>query len=136
MYDQMFDAYRKASESWLQAQQDMFKQGGQSWMSSPSNAAGGGPDWNRALQKRYLELAVEILNRQRESLDTIYRSAIHLMEQTSKISEAKSPEEFRGLVENAWREWFESIKSQSESQFRDAQTWAGKSLELVKGAQA
>ena len=103
MYDQMFDAYRRASESWMQVQQDMFKTGGQPWMSS-ANAAGGGPDWNRTLQKRCLELTVELLNRQRESLDTIYKSAIHMLEQTSKISEAKSPEEFRRLVEDAWRE--------------------------------
>ena len=133
MYDQMFDAYRRASESWMQVQQDMLKTGGQPWMSS-GNAAGG--DWNRTLQKRCLELTVELLNRQRESLETIYKSAIHLLEQTSKISEAKSPEDFRRLVEDAWRGWFESIKSQSETQFREAQTWAGKSLELVKGAQA
>jgi len=136
MYDQMFEAYRKASESWMQAQQDLLKTGGQQWMPSMPNAGGGIPDWNRTLQKRCVELTIEILNRQRESLETIYKSAIHLLEQASKISEAKSPEEFRRLVEDAWRNWFESVKSQSETQFRDAQTWAGKSLELVKGAQA
>ena len=117
----------------MQVQQDMLKTGAQPWMSS-GNAAGG--DWNRTLQKRSLELTVELLNRQREALETIYKSAIHMLEQTSKISEAKSPEEFRRMVEDAWREWFESLKSQSETQFREAQTWAGKSLELVKGAQA
>jgi hypothetical protein len=136
MYEQMFEAFRKASESWMQAQQDLYKTGTQQWMPSLPNAAGGATDWNRTLQKRCVELTIEILNRQRESLETIYKSAIHLLEQTSKISEAKSPEEFRRLVEDAWREWFESVKSQSETQFRDAQTWAGKSLELVKGAQA
>lgn len=136
MHDQMFEAYRKASESWLQVQQDMLKGGAQQWMSSSSASAGGATDWNHTLQKRCLELTVEILNRQRDLLDTIYRSAIHMLEQTSRISEAKSPEEFRRLVEDAWRKWFETVKSQSETQFRDAQTWAGKSLELVKGAQA
>jgi len=29
MYDQMFEAYRKASESWMQLHQDMFKQDAQ-----------------------------------------------------------------------------------------------------------
>jgi hypothetical protein len=134
MYDQLFDAYRRASESWMQVQQDMLKTGAPPWLSAPNTAGGG--DWNRTFQKRCLELTVELLNRQRESLDTIYKSAIHLLEQASKISEARSPEEFRRLVEDAWRTWFESIKSQSETQFREAQTWAGKSLELVKGAQA
>jgi hypothetical protein len=136
MYDQMFDAYRKASESWMQIHQDMIKHGAQQWMATPPPTAGVSADWNTTVPKRYLELTIEILNRQRESFDTIFRSAIHLIEQTSRISEAKSPDEFRRLVEDAWRGWFDSVKSQSESQFRDAQTWAGKSLELVKGAQA
>jgi hypothetical protein len=135
MYDQMFEAYRKASESWLQVHQDVIKNGAQQWMSSP-NAAGVATDLQRTLHKRGLELTVEILNRHRETLDTIYKSAIHLLEQTSRMSEAKSPEEFRRLGEDAWRDWFESVKGQSETQFRDVQTWAGKSLELVKGAQA
>jgi hypothetical protein len=135
MYDQMFDAYRKASESWLQVHQDMIKNGAQQWMSSP-NAAGAATDLHGTLHKRGLELTVEILNRHRETLDTIYKSVIHLLEQTSRMSEAKSPEDFRRLSEDAWRDWFESVKSQSETQFRDVQTWAGRSLELVKGAQA
>jgi hypothetical protein len=136
MFDQMFDAYRKASESWLQVHQDMLKQGGLQWMSSSPTNAAGAADWNRTLQRRGVELLVEFLNRNRESLDMVYRSMIHLLEQTSRMSEAKSPEEFRRLVEDAWRSWFESVKSQSETQFRDVQTWAGRSLELVNGAQA
>ena len=136
MYDQMFEAYRKASESWMQIHQDMVKHGAQQWMASPTHPAGVAADWSTNFQKRSLDLMVEILNRHRESLDTIYKSTIHLLQQASKISEAKSPEEFRRLVEDAWRGWFESVKSQSETQFRDVQTWAGRSLELVKGAQA
>jgi hypothetical protein len=133
MYEQIFDAYRRASESWLQVHQDMFRP--QQWlMSSSSNGVGG--DWNKTFQKRCLELAVEILNRQRESVDTIYKSMVHLLEQTSRISEARSPDEYRRLVEDVWRDWFESMKSQSETQFRDVQSWAGKSLEIVKSAQA
>jgi hypothetical protein len=135
MYDQMFEAYRKAAESWLELHQDMIKNGAQQWMSSP-NTAGAATDLQRTLHKRGLQLAVELLNRHRETLDTIYKSTIHLLEQTSRMSEAKSPEEFRRLGEDAWRDWFESVKSQSETQFRDVQTWAGKSLELVNDAQA
>ena len=136
MFDQMFDAYRKASESWLQVHQDMLKHSGQQWMSSSPTNAAGAADWNRTLQRRGVELLVEFLNRNRESLDMVYRSMIHLLEQTSRMSEAKSPEEFRRLVEDAWRSWFESVKTQSETQFRDVQTWAGRSLELVNGEQA
>jgi hypothetical protein len=136
MYDQLFETYRKTSESWLQMQQDMFKNVVQQWLSATPNAAGVASDWNRTFQKRWIELAVEILNKHRESIDAMYRSVIQLIEQSSRVSEAKSSEEYRRIVEEMWRKWFESVKTQSESQFRDVQNWAGKSLEIVQSAQA
>ena len=136
MYDQLFETYRKTSESWLQMQQDMFKNVVQQWLSATPNAAGVASDWNRTFQKRWIELAVEILNKHRESIDAMYRSVIQLIEQSSRMSEAKSSEEYRRIVEEMWRKWFESVKTQSESQFRDVQNWAGKSLEIVQSAQA
>jgi hypothetical protein len=136
MFDQLFDTYRKTSESWLQAQQEMFRNVTQQWLSTPPGATAAGSEWNRALQKRWLDLAVEIMNRHRESIDTMYRSVIQVVEQTSRMSEAKSTEEYRRGVEDLWRTWFESVKSQSESQIRDVQNWAGKSLEIVQGAGA
>jgi hypothetical protein len=136
MYDQLFETYRKTSESWLQMQQDMFKNVVQQWLSATPHTAGVASDWNRTFQKRWMELAVEILNKHRESIDAMYRSVIQLIEQSSRMSEAKSAEEYRRVVEEMWRKWFESVKSQSESQFRDVQNWAGKSLEIVQNAQA
>ena len=136
MYDQMFETYRKTSESWLQMQQDMFKNVVQQWLSATPHTAGVASDWNRTFQKRWMELAVEILNKHRESIDAMYRSVIQLIEQSSRMSEAKSAEEYRRVVEEMWRKWFESVKTQSESQFRDVQNWAGRSLEIVQSAQA
>jgi hypothetical protein len=136
MYEQLFEAYRKASESWLQVHQDVFKHGAQQWMTGPPNVAGVASDWGRSFQRRCVELATEILNRHRESIDTVYRSAIHLLEQAARMTDVKTPDEYRRVLETWWRDWFESVKSQSETQFRDVQNWAGKSLEIVKNAQA
>jgi hypothetical protein len=136
MYEQIFETYRKSSESWLQMQQDMFRNVAQQWLSTPPSTAGMATDFNRNVQKRWMELAIEILNRHRESLDTTYQSLIQLVEQTSKMSDVKSSDEYRRVVEEAWRKWFETVKSQSETQFRDVQNWAGKSMEIVQGAQA
>jgi hypothetical protein len=136
MYEQIFETYRKSSESWLQMQQDMFRNVAQQWLTTPPSTAGMATDFHRNVQKRWMELAIEILNRHRESLDTTYRSLIQLVEQTSKMSDVKSSDEYRRVVEEAWRKWFETVKSQSETQFRDVQTWAGKSLDIVQSAQA
>jgi hypothetical protein len=136
MYDQLFETYRKTSESWLQMQQDMFRNVVQQWMSTPPNAAGVATDLNRTFNKRWMELAVEVLNRHRESIDAIYRSLIQVMEQMSRMTEVKSSEEYRRVAEDLWRKWFETVKTHSESQFRDVQNWAGKSMEIVQSAQA
>src|SRR6185312_4207951 len=135
MSDQMFDTFRKASESWLKMQQDLFQTGGPSSFFMPPQGSGLSPDWARNAQKRCLNLATEMLERQRESLDALFRSTINLLQQTSQISESKSPEDYRRATEDLWRKWFESVKSHSETQFRDVQTFAGKSLEIVQSAQ-
>jgi hypothetical protein len=135
MNDQMFDTFRKASESWLKMQQDLFQNGAPASLFAPQQGAGAAPEWARNAQKKYIDLATEILERQRESLDALFRSSINLLQQTSQISEAKSSEDYRRATEDLWRKWFESVKSHSETQFRDVQTFAGKSLEIVQSAQ-
>src|SRR5262245_30695760 len=65
MFDQLIDGVRKASESSLQMQQEMFKQ----WtrlFSGPTHEAGVQADWGRNVQKRWVELGVETLHRHRE----------------------------------------------------------------------
>jgi hypothetical protein len=136
MYDQLFETYRKTSESWLQMQQDLFRNMMQQWLAASPTATGAATDMGRGFQKRFLDLAIEILNRQRQSLDATYKSAIEILEQSTRVTESKTAEEYRRGVEDLWRRWFESVKTQSESQFRDVQNWAGKSLEIVQNAQA
>jgi hypothetical protein len=136
MYDQMFDSYRKASESWLQMQQELLKNVVHPPLSAPGAGGGAAADWTRNVQKRGTELAVEILNRQRVSTEALYKSVIALLERSAQISEAKSPEDYRRVTEELWKTWFETVTSQSETQFRDIQNFAGLSLEIARGAQA
>ncbi len=136
MYDQLFDSYRTASESWLQMQQGLFKNAGQQPLSASAAGAGPAADWARNVQKRGTELAVEILNRQRESIETLYKSAIQLLERSAQVTEAKSADDYRRATEELWKKWVESVTTQSETQFRDVQNFAGLSLEIARGAQA
>jgi hypothetical protein len=135
MFEQIFDSVRKASEQSVQLQQEMLKQWTQQWMSIP-NQPGGGTEWGRAFQKRWAELSLEILKKQRESLDAAYASGIQLIEQSFRASEAKSPDDYRQMMEDIWRKIFESFKDRSESQFRDFQKWSEKSAEIVQDARS
>ena len=136
MFDQVFESFRKASESSLQIQQDMFKHWSQQWLSAPPSAADASTEWSRTFQKRWLQLLLEALNGHRESLDSAYRSGIQLIEQTFRVSEAKSTEDYRRMTEDIWRKLFETVKAQSDTQIREFQTWAAKSLEMVQTAQS
>ena len=136
MFDQMIDGVRKASESSLQMQQEMFKQWTRLFSGPGTNAGAQGADFGKASQKRWLELCVEMLNRHREAVDGIYKSGIQLIEQSFQVGEAKSPDEYRRIVEDLWRKLFDLQKEQSESQFRDFQTFYEKSAALVQDARA
>jgi hypothetical protein len=134
MLDQMFDTFRKASESSLQMQQEMFKQWAQQWPTMPLNAAGVSADWVRTFQKRWIDFETGLLNKHRESLDTMYKSGIHFIEQSFRLTEAKSPEDYRRMVEELWRKVFTVYKDQSESQLRDFQKAVEEWFEMVPKA--
>jgi hypothetical protein len=135
MFDQLIDGARKASESTTQMQQEMFKQ----WtrmFTGTAHEAGATGEWGRTSQKRWVDLAVDMLNRHREGLDAMYRAGIALIESTVSVAAAKSPEDYRRNVEEIWRKLFDLQKQQSESQLRDFQTFYEKSSAIVQDARA
>ena len=136
MFDLMFDMYRKASESGLQMPLDLMKQWTQQWAPASSNVAGASTEWGRTFQKRWSDLLIESLNKHRESFDATYRSGIQLIEQTFRVSEAKSSDDYRRVTEDLWRKLLDILREQSETQLRDFQSLAAKSLEIQKSATA
>ena len=135
MFDQVFESFRKASESSLQAQQDFFKGWLQQWPSTPFTAAGAAGDWGD-VQKRWQEAATEALNKHRSLLDTTYKSSIDLLEQSFRFSEARSPEDLRRLSEEFWRKLTETFKAQSESQYRELRNATEKWIDKAQSARA
>src|SRR5262245_55178137 len=65
MFEQLFENFRKASESSLRAQQDLFKQWFQQWPAPPSSPSAAVPEWSAGFQKRWAETATEGLNKHR-----------------------------------------------------------------------
>ena len=124
MFDKMFETFRKTAEQSLKAQQDMFKQWTQPFPFTPfgpQSAAGMASDWNETVQKRWLETTTEALNNHREFLNSLYRSGIQALEQSFRVTSAKSPEDYQRLLEDFWKKMTESFKEQSEAQMREFQ---------------
>jgi hypothetical protein len=130
MLDQVMESFRKASESSLQMQQDIFKRWSQQWFASPTGNGVGG-EMGGSLQRRSVDLAIEALNKHRESLEGTYRSSIQVLEQAFRVSEARSPDDARRMVEELWRNVMAIMKEQSESQFREMMRWTEKLFEAA-----
>jgi hypothetical protein len=130
MFEQISDSYRKATESSLQTQQDMFKQWAQQWPSKQSRVAGPSQELSEECQKRWRVALTEALDSHRELLDFAYKSGIRTIEQTFAISKAKSPDELRRLCEELWRTLMGTVKTQSEGHMRVLQTASERLLDL------
>ncbi len=131
MLDQIFELSRKAAESSLQMQQLIFKHWTQDWQAVSPAAFGISPDLATTMQKRLVDLTVESLNKQRETVDQAFKSGIQVLEQVNRISEAKSADECVRTAEDVWRKLFDNFKGQAENQVREFQSWAEKSFELA-----
>jgi hypothetical protein len=132
--DQMFESFRRASVSSLQMQQELFKQWSQQWPTMPLNIGGVSADWIPKLQKRWFEFTSETLNRQRELLDSMYKSTIQVVEQASRLSESKTPEDYRRSTEELRQKMVETFKEQSDAQLREFQKSTEKWFEVLPTA--
>jgi hypothetical protein len=130
MFDLLFESFRKASESSMQVPMDILKNLTQQMPS----ASGAGMEGLKSFQKRWAELAIESMNKHRESMDSTYRAGIQLIEQTFRISDVKSTADYQRTVEDLWQKLLDVLKEQSEAQIRDLQTWAAKSFEMQRAS--
>jgi hypothetical protein len=130
MLDQILDTFRKASESSLRMQQDVFKTFTQQWAAPFTNVTGTSPAGENAaaIQKRFVALSLEMLKKHREALDSAYASGIQIFEQAARLADVKSPEDFRRVNEDLWRKFTETYKAESEARFRDFQKWMEESF--------
>ena len=134
MDDQLFDSLRKASESSLQMQQEMLKHWTEQWAGSASQAPPTASEASQKVQKRWLALGIELLDKHRTSLDGTHAAGIQLIAQSFGAAEAKSPEEYRRLTEDLWRKLFDTYKNQTEAQLDAFKSWSTKSAEAVRDA--
>ena len=134
MDNPIIDSFRKVSESSLQMQQEMLKQWTERWAGSASPPQNAASEASQNVQKRWLSLGIELLNKHRASLDSTYAAGIQLIEQSFGAAGARSPEEYRRMTEELWRKLFDTYKSQAEAQFEALKDWSTRSAEAVQDA--
>jgi hypothetical protein len=137
MLDQVLENFRKASESTMQLQQDLFQKWTSQWPTTSSPATPGTTAWAeqaQAFQKRWLESVTDIMTKHREKLDTQYKAGIRAIEDAFRVTEAKTPDDYRRMTEELWRKSFDSMKNSAETQIHDFQKAVEKWFELMPKA--
>jgi hypothetical protein len=140
MFDQVFESLRKATEASIQVQQDLFKKWVSLWPGMPgvpgmpvAPAAGAEPYIK--FQKKWAEFVAEVVKKQRETLEAHFSAGLRNIEEAFRLTDAKSPEEWRAKTVELWQKSFECIRQMYETQVRDLQAVVAKWTELVmKGA--
>ena len=112
----------------------MLKQWNQQWPFASLSAAGSGLEKNGSLQKRLVEAMTETLNRQRELIESACRTSIQFLEHAARITDAKSPDDYRRLMEELWAKLFEGMKQQSEAQVQELKKTSETLLEVAQGS--
>jgi hypothetical protein len=130
MFEQVLENFRKATESTVQVQQEMFRKWTSLWPGVPPSP----PAWSEQVQKfqkKWSETVAELLKKQRESLEAQFSAGLKNIEETFHLTEVKDPEEFRAKMLELWRKSFDYIRLTSEAQLRDFQAAVEKWTELV-----
>jgi hypothetical protein len=133
MFDQVFEAVRKATDSAIVMQQELFNKWISLWPGVPISpaAVGEAPKF----QKKWVDAVGELIKKQREILETQFSTGVRSIEEAFHLAEAKDPEELRAKTVALWQKIFDCLRQTHESQVRDFQIAVSKWAEvLTKGA--
>ncbi len=129
-FEQVFDSFRKATESTLHMQQDFFRQCFSAWPAPPTPQAAVSERFQK-FQKEWSKAAAEFLRKWQESWDRQYQVAMKALDEACHLGEAKDAAELRKKTEELWRKSFETLKEVAEAQMKDFQEAIAKWIEMT-----
>jgi hypothetical protein len=129
MFDQAFDSLRKATESSIALQQEMFRKWMGLWPGIPESTF---PFSElQKFQKKWVEVVGELVKKKNESLEAEFKAGLQNIEEAFRLSEIKDPEELRAKTVELWQKTFDYLRQTSETQLRDFQYAVSKWAELM-----
>src|SRR4051794_34096065 len=118
MFEQVFDLMRKATDSTIQLQREMF----QRWTSLWPGMPGSQPVWSEQVQqfqKRWAETVSELVKKQTETLEAQFKMGLKNIEDAFRLTEVKDVEELRARTIELWQRSFDCLRQGYETQVRD-----------------
>jgi len=129
MFNQVFEAVQKATNSTIGMQQEFFNKWFSLWpgVSTSPVAVGEAPK----IQKKWVETIGELIKKQRPVLETQFRTGLQCIEDAFHLAEAKDPEELRAKTVTLCQKVFDCLRQTQEAQIRDIQTAVAQWTEFV-----
>ena len=120
VFEQAFDNLRKAAESNIEMQQELFRKWGAAWPGFPQ-ADNVWIDRMQKFQKDWTKTFTELTNKHRKMLDDEYRIAIDGLKEAFGVAECADPQEYRQRCENLCRKSVELMREAGELQMKETQ---------------
>jgi hypothetical protein len=127
MFEQVVQSLRKATESSVQMQQEMFKK----WVGLWSGAPGWVPEPAQKYQKQFTDFFQETMGRQRQLAEAQFKTGLELIEKSFQIGEVKCPDELRARTIELWKQCFEAVWQGCQAQAKEFQTAVEKWSEAI-----
>jgi hypothetical protein len=133
MFDQVLASLRKATETSVQVQQEMFKKWVSLWPGVPASAPLWGEQAQRfqQFQQQWAEIMSDLIRRQREGIETSFKLGLQNIEKAFQLGEVKTIEEMRARTVELWQKCFDSLRQTYEIPLREFQVATEKWLQFV-----
>jgi len=138
MFDQIFDSMRKATESNVQMQQEMFRRWAALWPGLPAMpgipglpAPAAWAEQVQAFPRKWAEAVHDLIKRQRETQQEQFNAGLKQIEQAFQLAESKDVNALRAKTLELWQTTFQLLQQAYEAQARDFQAAVNKWAELL-----
>jgi hypothetical protein len=133
MFEQIFDTMRKATETNLRMQQELFQRWTALWPGVPA-APASWAEQAEGLRKKWAEAVNELVKRQRQTQQEQFAAGLKQIEQAFRLAEVKDVEALRARTLELWQQTFQLLQQSYETQVRDFHDALGKWAEMLTKA--
>lgn len=131
VFEQAFDNLRKAAESNIEMQQEMFRKWSAGWPGFPQQPQNAWLERVQKFQKDWGKAVKDVLTRHREVLDEQYGLAMDSLEDAFKVAQSSDPQEWAKRCEKLCRKSLDVMREVSELQAKELQDALSKLAELA-----
>jgi hypothetical protein len=130
VFDQAFAGFRKATESIIHFQQDMFRQWTQFYPTFPK-PPGAVTEPIQKCQKEWAKTLTEMTRKFQETWDSQYKAGLRLITEAFKVAETRDPEELRQKTVELWNKAFACLQGLAQTQVKEFQAASAKWIEMM-----